>query len=499
MKKQQLPIRIMMLVAALLCWSHAAYAENPKTVPTVEAKADAKLAPAEEAKPTLSIPDNTMACLNGCVDQMKKATEHACVTADAYKQCLKTSYGCVGIEWDQKSVDAITNSCQTWGERMCGCGTAVKAPANGGAKKPAAGPKPAQEGVVEHGTPKVEPLTPKEDCEQIRHGIWIQVPGVPEVRYEGGKKITTPTYTYLCYTLKHAYDEIQDLKKRLAEGGNKFTDEEIERLRRVVSIEQTKGIPSVYNWGGDLNEIARGLEVICRLPADEEAKLRADVEASGGKYSITIACEATRKKIDQAITDSKDAVKLAGDANQTAGEAKADAAKALDTAEKAGSTSPLIISLDAGGLFWRMPGSRNPRFGRETLLFGGVEGIWLPRIAGITHLDARLLAGYSTKFYGSNSGVMGFGIGLGFDLAPDIIGGVGALALHFSTDRELMKANFYGGGLNFRWLPGYKNRPKSGIVPAVTADLMAGDSRVDLLGPTDEFNMLAEIGIGIGF
>jgi hypothetical protein len=484
MKKQLLPIRIMMFVAALLCWSHTAAAGTPRTE---TAAASAKT---EDSKAALSITDDTQKCLNGCVEKMKSASEHQCVTVDAYKDCLKTSPGCFGLEWKQSSLDAIVNSCQTWGERMCGCGSAVHATAAGSGTQAAAEPakpKPAA------------PVDPAADC-QKRGGVWITVPG------PNGD-------THYCWTIADAHKEIKELRALIEKGGP-FTAVEIDRLKRIASIEPTDKIPQTYGWKGDLNTIARGLEAICRLTAEEETKVRAEVEAKGGKYSLVVACEVVRDKIRQAEEDAKKALAAANEAKDLSKdnqdrieETRKAAGHALIESQQAKEAvqgwSLFRVSAMGGMYFWRTPRDRVARTGDELQFFYGIEGAWLPRLTGGPH-GVRLVlsahAGLSNKFYGSTSGLIGLGLGLGVNLVPDLVGSVRAVAEHFSLDNEFSKANFYGGALGLDWFPGLSKKTSGGIVPAISLTIPIGVSRFGINHKiVEQPNAGVWVGLGIAF
>jgi hypothetical protein len=452
--KRLLCLVITACLAVSIFWSHQAYAE------------------------AITLTEQAQACITACTEQLKGELGEACLTKESAKQhlnvCLMMGKDC--SPWAEEAMKAQFDLCSALNDRMCGCGSANRATRS--VSKPAG----EKEGVFRPTKETVVSLTPREDCERNRHGIWVEVPE-KRTEYRDGKKVEIEGVTPICFTLKGAWDEIQALKDRLAKMAP-LTQQELDELREV--------------------------KVICELPWLEEHEARATLEKNGGKYSLTVACKAMRQKIldaeknaAEAKKDAKQALKQSGEAKKDAKQARATAKDAKTVAQQADAkTNWSLVRLSAiGGIYL----DRTPKYGQaggDFLGFGGGEAAWYPRVAPRLRLVMSAEVGYSSKIYASNSAVVGLGLGLATELATDFIGSAQLFAQHFYFRNEWSKLNVYGIAPGFVWAPGLSKKLPGEAVFALSLDVPIGMGRYvvpGIPGVVEHAQVGARLGLGILF
>jgi hypothetical protein len=415
-------------------------------------------------------------CLSACNPKALREAAQACLTVDALKKCFDENDACK--DWSKELGTNVANYCGEFGERMCGCGEKARVPSSGGGSA-APPPPPSDKGgdFKLDGPSRETTLSEEEGC-KASGGVWVKETKT-ECKVEGSKRICQDYSRHYCFTLSHAYDAIEALKKRVAELEKKpamsLTQKEIDRLRELMGMDFTSGFPEHHDWEAERKKIVTALEAICHLSSKDTAKVKAELK-EGEKVTLVAKCEAVRKKIDDNEKRSKEALKKAEEAKKEAGEAK----DLAETAVKL--TRPALIRVSAvGGLHFLKTPEYNDT-GDDFVKFGGVEGqLWHP-LGKVVSLSFEGGLGYSGRIYGSHSVMSWLGVGIGTELGHDFLGSVNLFASHFFADDEWSKLNTYGVAPELTWAPGLAKREPGGVVPALTLRVPIGMMRADIQG-----------------
>lgn len=440
-------------------------------------------------------------CLAACDPKALQEAAQACLTVDTLKKCFDENDAC--SDWSKELGTNVANYCGEFGERMCGCGEKAKVPSTGG--RSVAPPPPSGKGGdwKPEGPKRVTELSEEEGCKNSG-GVWVKI---TEERCEtkGNKKVCQDYVQYSCYTLTHAHNDIEALKKLAAELKKKpamgLTKEDIRKLREFIGMDFSGGFPDQHGWEEERKKIIAALSAICSLSSEDEAKIKAELK-EGEEVTLVARCEAVRQKIEDNEKRSKKALKEAGEAKTAAGEAKAEAGEAKELAETAIKlTQPPLLRLSAVGGFHFMKTPEYNNVGDEFVKFGGVEAQWWHPITPVVALSLECGVGYSGRVYGTRSVTTWLGLGLGIELGHDFLGSVHLYGSHFFRDDEMSKLNTYGVAPELTWAPGLAKKKPGGVVPALTLRVPIGMMRADIqgLGVTNDVDAAIIGGIGIMF
>ncbi|MBD3251742.1 hypothetical protein GF380_04815 [Candidatus Uhrbacteria bacterium] len=457
-----------------------------------------------EAKIT---PQTMNECMSTCTQHLVEEAKQACVTIDTLKQCFDTNDACK--EWTDDIKKNALSMCDTFGQHLCGCDPSSAKPSSPpkstpAKKRHAPATSDPDKDWKPSGPPQTATLTEQEGCE-LRGGVWAVVKETKtecEVDAEKGERVCQDYVkeTAHCYTLADAYEDIQQLKNMPAHA---LTEADIERLRKLLAMDFSKGFPAEHDWSDKRDEIVIAMTAICLLSSEDEQALEAKYKESDRKVDLIAKCEAVRAKIDaneqrskQNERDIKDVRKTAEVAKQEAGEAKELARDALRL------NDPSYLRLSAvGGVHF----TKTPPFGDmgdDFVAFGGVEGQWMHPVSPKVLFLAEGGLGYSSKIYGSNAGMTWVGLGLGFRPGKDLILSGNLTASHFFNQYEWSKLNVYAAAPELTWAPGLDNKDSGEMRPALTVRLPLGVARTRIPGSEDVETYVhagAILGLGIIF